>query len=79
VYLGEIGIHATNPIAADAWADFIAYFEANPDELEGFTWWAGGDPVFWTPTQGPYFSISPTNAQTYTGDTENMDMIEDFF
>jgi endoglucanase len=82
VYLGEIGAYANKlgvPSAPDAWADFIAYFEANPDEFAGFTWWAGGDPVFWPETQAAYFSISPTSAATYTGDTVNMDMIEDFF
>jgi endoglucanase len=78
VYLGEIGMYANTAGAPDAWADFIAYFEANPDEFAGFTWWAGGDPAFWALTIHPYFSISPINPD-YTGDSVNMDMIEDFF
>jgi len=79
VYLGEIGIYANTPGAPAAWADFVSYFQANSDELAGFTWWAGGDPVFWPETQAAYFGISPTSAATYTGDTVNMDMIENDF
>jgi endoglucanase len=79
IYLGELGMYASNPIAPAAWADFISYFEANADEFAGFTWWAGGDPVFWPDVHAAYFSISPTSNATYTGDTVNMDMIEDDF
>jgi len=82
VWLGEIGMLASVPIAPATWADFIAYFEANPDTFIGYTWWAGGDPVFWPDigaNGGGHYSISPTNPATYTGDTINMDMIEGDF
>lgn len=86
VYLGEIGMRAGQVVsnapgmtAEDAWDDFIAYFEANNDTLTGFTWWAGGDPAWWSDVGangGGHYSISPTSGATYTGDTINMDMIE---
>lgn len=82
VYLGEIGLHAANPLAAAAWADFIDYFEANSDVLVGFTWWAGGHPLWWSDVGangGGHYSISPTDPATYSGDTINMDLIEDDF
>jgi aryl-phospho-beta-D-glucosidase BglC (GH1 family) len=89
VYLGEMGWLASKTVngggatGVDAWADFVDYLEANSDVLIGFTWWAGGDPRGWWPdigaNGGGHFSISPTNAATYTGDTINMDMIEGDF
>ena len=82
VYLGELGFYAGESIAAAAWADFIAYFEANTDTLVGFTWWAGGAPGWWDDVAangGGHFSITPTNGATFTGDTVNMDMIENDF
>src|SRR5258706_3891568 len=79
IYLGELGFLATEASAPAAWADFINYFEANPDVFLGFTWWAGGDPIFWPDIHAAYFSISPTSSATYTGDTVNMDMIENDF
>lgn len=97
VYLGETGMHAgtvvmndANKQATDAWADFIAYFEANADVLEGFTWWAGGDPVWWADegaNGGGHYAISPICGAAitpacpvpFTGDRGNMDMIENDF
>jgi endoglucanase len=95
VYLGETGMHATTPVnaggtAQQAWDDFIAYFEANADTLEGFTWWAGGDPRGWWTDQGAngggHYAISPLRPNSYvdpdtsySGDTVNMDMIEKDF
>lgn len=94
VYLGEIGIYAGNaPIyggngcaapplgvtAALAWADFINYADTNTDTLAGFTWWAGGYPGWWDVTNGPYFSITPTDVGTFTGDTIEMSLIQDSF
>jgi endoglucanase len=95
VYLGETGMHATTPVTAggtaqQAWDDFIAYFEANADTLEGFTWWAGGDPRGWWTDQGAngggHYAISPLRPNSYvdpdvsySGDTVNMDMIENDF
>ncbi len=84
VYLGEIGMYAGAPLAPQAWADFIAYVNANSvaGVFVGFTWWAGGDPLWWNDVGangGGHFSISPTSSATYTGDTVNMNMIENDF
>lgn len=78
VYLGEIGLYAGNPIAAQAWGDFLNYANANTDTLVGFSWWAGGYPQWWTPVSGPYFSIAPIQSN-YSGDTINMTMIQGAF
>jgi endoglucanase len=84
VWLGEIGMYAGATNAPQAWADFIAYVDANAGAgvLLGFTWFAGGDPLWWPDVAangGGHFSISPTSAASYTGDTVNMDMIENDF
>lgn len=84
VYLGEIGMYAAATNAPQAWADFIAYRDATAGAgvLLGFTWFAGGDPLWWPDVAangGGHFSISPTSSATYTGDTVNMDMIENDF
>jgi endoglucanase len=93
VYLGEIGIYAgNNPVNNPdpgcavhtgtpvlAWADFISYADANTDTLAGFTWWAGGYPGWWDIPNGPYFSITPTNAATFTGDSIEMTLIQGSF
>jgi endoglucanase len=79
VYVGEIGFYAGNPIAAAAWTDFISYANANTDTFIAFTWWAGGAPNWWddvAASDGGHFAITPTNAATFTGDTVNMNMIE---
>jgi hypothetical protein len=95
VYLGEIGMYAGNnpilipeydvdcpaptgtPVAA--WADFINYADANTDTLAGFTWWAGGYPGWWDLVHAPFFSITPTNAATFTGDSIEMTLIQGNF
>ncbi len=84
VYLGEIGMYASAPLAPQAWADFIAYLNASAGNgvLLGFTWFAAGDPLWWPDVAangGGHFSISPTSSASYTGDTVNMDMIENDF
>ncbi|HMM68018.1 MAG TPA: cellulase family glycosylhydrolase [Dokdonella sp.] len=84
IYLGEIGLYAGAANAPQAWADFIAYFNANAGSgvFTGFTWFAGGDPLWWPDVAangGGHFSISPTSSATYTGDTVNMDLIENDF
>jgi endoglucanase len=79
IYLGEIGFYAGTANASAAWADFISYFQANPDVFTGFTWWAAGDPDWWNDVQAPYFSVSPTDSVNYTGDTVNMTMIQSSF
>ena len=83
VFLGEMGFWAgavandASPAAA-VWANFIAYFLANPDVMSGYTWWAAGSPGWWDDVAaigGGHFSITPTNGATFTGDTINMLMI----
>lgn len=80
IYLGEIGIYAgasgAGFTAADAWADFINYFNANQVTFDGFTWWAGGMPDWWNDVHAAHFSISPTDGVNYTGDSVNMQMIQ---
>jgi len=84
VLLGEIGFYA-GAVANDAstapavWANFISYFQANPDVLKGYAWWAAGSPGWWDDVAangGGHFSITPTNGATFTGDTVNMLMIQ---
>jgi endoglucanase len=89
VYLGEIGFYAgatsnDGHPAADAWANFIGYFKANPDSFAGFTWWAAGDPSWWSDVAangGGHFSVSPKTcgASSCSGDTINMQMIQGSF
>ena len=85
MYLGEIGMYAgfvapANAFtAADAWADYVSYFNANRGPFLGFTWWAGGMPDWWNDIHGPHFAISPTDDINYVGDTVNMQMIEGSF
>ena len=84
MYLGEIGMYAGTTTddghpASDAWADFISYFNANAGPFVGYTWWAGGMPDWWHDLHAPHFSISPTDDVNYTGDTDNMLMIEGDF
>jgi endoglucanase len=79
IYLGELGIYAGNPDASAAWADFIAYFEANAGPIVGFTWWGASMPQWWHDLHAPYFAISPINEDNFTGDTVNMQMIQNDF
>ena len=79
VYLGEIGLYSGNALAAQTWQNFVTYASANTNTLVGFTWWAGGYPGWWDNEHAPYFSITPTNAANYTGDTANMNMIKAAF
>jgi endoglucanase len=82
VYLGEIGFLATEPLAAAAWANFVNYSAANQDVFIGYTWVVVGAAGWWDDIgadHGGHFSITPTNAETFTGDTVNMEMIEGRF
>jgi endoglucanase len=79
VFLGEIGMYAGNALASTAWADFIGYLETKGDTLIGYTWWAGGMPGWWPDVGangGGHFSITPTDANAFSGDTVNMLMIQ---
>jgi endoglucanase len=87
VYLGEIGFYAdarTNDgyAATAAWRDFIAYANANLATLLGYSWWASGSPGWWddiAANGGGHFSVTPTNGATFSGDTVNMNLIQNDF
>lgn len=82
VFLGEIGFWADHPLAYSAWENFIRFTRTNSDVFTGYAWWAAGDPLWWNDVAangGQHFSISPTDQATFTGDTVNMDMIENDF
>ncbi|WP_306581322.1 glycoside hydrolase family 5 protein [Dokdonella sp.] len=79
VYVAEVAVFHGNALAAQTWNNFVTYAGANTDTLIGFTWWAGGYPGWWDDVNAPTFSITPTDAGTYTGDSANMDMIEGAF
>lgn len=78
VYLGEMGLVASQPNAAAAWRDFINYLNVTP-EIQAYTWFAAGAPGWWGDLNAPHFSITPTNATTFTGDTANMRLIQGDF
>lgn len=87
LFLGEIGMYAgrrTNDghPASDAWRDFVDYADANTDVLLGWTWWAAGNPGWWDDPDshdGGHYAVTPTNGDTYSGDTVNMKMIQNDF
>jgi endoglucanase len=87
LFLGEIGMYASRRTndghpAVDAWRDFISYANANTDVLLGWTWWAAGAPGWWDDVDshdGGHYAVTPTNGDTYTGDTVNMKMIQGDF
>ncbi len=84
LFLGEIGMYAGQTTddghpASAAWANFAAYARANTDVLLGWTWWAAGEPDWWDDLTAPHFAVTPTNGNTFTGDTVNMTMIKGDF
>lgn len=58
VMVAEIGIAASNSLAAAAWKGFVDFVNANSDVVLGFTFWAYGPPAWWG---GYQFSLCPTN------------------
>lgn len=79
IYVAEVALFHGNPLAVQTWNNFVTYAGANTDTLIGFTWWAGGYPGWWDNMEAGDFSITPTNAGTYTGDNANMNMIKSAF
>ncbi len=45
--LGEVGLTATNPIAAATWAKTAAYIESNSSVIGGVLHWAAGPDAWW--------------------------------
>jgi hypothetical protein len=75
MFIGEIGLYADTVGAQAAWDDFIGYTQHSAPACTGFAWWAGGWPAWWNELHGPHFSVSPTDDNTYTGDTVNMALL----
>jgi endoglucanase len=81
-----LGGNYTATTARTCWNNFITYLEANADVLVGFAWWAASDMCWWRDDRLTHFSVSPTtsgvncdNRKVYSGDTINMNMIENTF
>lgn len=80
MFVGEIGVWAGSTDGAAAWADFADYTtNPQPAAFAGSTWFAGGWPEWWSDEKPPHFSVSPTDQDTFTGDTDNTTMIENNF
>jgi hypothetical protein len=50
--------------------------------IAGWTWWAAGEPGWWDDVganDGGHYSVTPTDGNTYTGDSVNMTMIKASF
>ncbi len=60
LFLGEIGMAASNPLAKDTWADLMSFMLANQDVWAGFTFWAAGPSDWWG---GYQFYCGPNSAQ----------------
>lgn len=56
VFLAEVGLAASNSLAASAWQQLQAYLTANQDVVIGFTFWACGPASWWG---GYQFTLCP--------------------
>lgn len=72
LFLGEVGLSASNPLGAAAWANLVAYTEANADVVMGWCWWAAGPPSWWGNYQ---FTLCPSSS----GDSAQMKLIAPSF
>ncbi len=80
VHCSEIGFKSSYLEAQDCWDAFVAYCEANPVVVRGWSWWGSSEIGWWDDTGETHFAITPTTGGTpYSGDTGNMDMIENDF
>ncbi len=80
IFVAEIGCWAGNPLAAPAWADFVAYVAEQASACAGYAWWAAGSPGWWddvAANDGGHFSVTPRSAGPM--DTVNMLLIENAF
>ena len=60
MFLGEVGLSATNGIGPDTWKRTLTYINANQDVIAGWVWWAYGPPSWW----GSYrFTLCNNSAQ----------------
>lgn len=75
MFIGEIGLYAGANGAQAVWDDFIDYTKHSAPACTGFASWAGGWPGWWDDVHAPHFSVSPTDGDTYTGDTINMTLL----
>lgn len=60
VLLGEVGLSASNGLAASAWANLMAYADANADVVAGWLFWAYGPPAWWS---GYEFTLNNNSKQ----------------
>ncbi len=70
VFVGEVGLAASNSLALSAWTNFVSFCNANSDVIIGFAFWAAGPPSWWG---GYQFSLCPTN--NYLTDSPQMKLI----
>jgi len=74
VFVGEVAMAASNPLAKTCWQNLVSYIDANRDVVQGFTWWAYGVPAWW----GSYiFTLAPS--ANYTKDSPQMALIRASF
>ncbi len=59
LFLGEVALSASNPLAADAWKHTLDYINANSDVIAGWAWWAYGPPSWWGTYQFTLCNGSP--------------------
>lgn len=71
IWIAEIGLSATNPIAPKTWANTMAFVDANRDVFGGLLWWAEGPPAWWSQYRFELFDSD--------GKTPNMTMIQAAF
>ncbi len=48
LFLAEVGMSASNPLASSAWGNLHAYMLNNADVWQGFTFWAAGPKTWWS-------------------------------
>ncbi len=59
VFLGEVAVKAGVTNANAAWANLVAYMNANQDVVAGWCWWAYGPPAWWGGYQFTLCNASP--------------------
>lgn len=60
LFLAEVGLSASNALAAGAWKNLATLLNANSDVVAGFTWWAAGPPAWWSAYQ---FTLCPSGGK----------------
>ena len=71
VFVGEVGLSAKSPIAAEAWRRLAEYMDQSRNVVRGFAWWAYGVPSWWG---GYRFALAPPD-EGYAEDSAQMRLI----